>query len=116
MSEHNYAGLIFRNEREQHPEWFTMTEEAVNAAAKRATDAAQALHKLNDAAKPREPVRVEYNRLRKLLFDLQQHAKYMEINCNEWAGNVKLLEQRITDFLKQKKVLVVNRRQHRISE
>lgn len=64
----------------------------------------RAMEKLNPP-KP-EPVRVEYNRLRQRFFDLQQQAKGTEINCNEKAGVVHLLEQRINDLLRQKKTAI----------
>lgn len=77
-----------------------------------------ALRAARDKANPPkpEPVRVEYNRLRKQLFDLQQHAKNMEIYCNEQAGKVKLFEQRITDLLKQKKAVADNPLHERFCE
>ena len=50
-----------------------------------------------------EPVRVEYNRLRQSLYDLQQQAKNAEVFCNNKADGVKGLEQRINDILRKKK-------------
>jgi len=47
MSEHNVFPLFVRENLKNSPETFVMTDESVAAAAKRATDAAQALHKLN---------------------------------------------------------------------
>ena len=53
-----------------------------------------------------QPARAEYNQLRKELFAAQEWAKNAEIYCNDRAGTVKLLEQRITDLLKQKKAAI----------
>jgi hypothetical protein len=61
-----------------------------------------------DIAQPlkSQPARVEYNQLRKELFASQEFAKNAEIYANGCACTVKLLEQRITELLKQKKAAV----------
>jgi|SRR5579859_1195280 len=63
-----------------------------------------------DAANPPkpEPIRVEYNRLRKELYDLQQHAKNCEVRVNNEAANVKHWERNIEDLLKRKKKAVAD--------
>src|ERR1700752_5060890 len=50
-----------------------------------------------------EPARIEYNRLRQRLYDLQQAAKNAEVFCNNKADAVRGLEQRINVLLTKKK-------------
>lgn len=51
----------------------------------------------------KEDLHKEYNQLRQTLFNLKQDAKCFEIRTNDAAGNVRLVEQRISDALKLKK-------------
>jgi hypothetical protein len=50
-----------------------------------------------------EPARVELNKLRSQLFNLQQQVKNLEIKVNNEAGNVQHLEGRLAEVLKTKK-------------
>jgi hypothetical protein len=50
----------------------------------------------------------ELRRLRHDLFNLTERAKSTEVYCNNQAGNVRLLEQQITDAIKQKKTYAAN--------
>jgi hypothetical protein len=102
MSQGNYLGLSFAANLKAHPDWFDQSAEAVNAAANKGTAFAHAVRKLNETAKPIE-LHKEYNRLRQDLFNFQEWAKHSEIYCNDKAGEVKLLETRVTDLIKQKK-------------
>ena len=67
------------------------------------------LRAVRDAATPppgKLDLRKEYNQLRQRLFELRQNAKHYEIRTNDAAGNIRLIEQRIDDLLKQKKAAV----------
>jgi hypothetical protein len=55
-----------------------------------------------------EPMRVEYNRLRKQLYELQQASKSAEVYCNNKADAVKGIEHRINDLLKAKKQAIAD--------
>lgn len=114
MSEHSYAGLVFKQNLERNPGLMdhVFDHESVNKRTTATIQAAQDLDAKNAQLKV-EPVRVQYNTLRKQLFDLQEWAKHAEIYCNSKAGEVKQLERRITDIIKQKKAAVDNPRAER---
>jgi chromosome segregation ATPase len=105
MSEHNYAGLLFKANIEKHPEVFTINDETVADVEKRAKEQRAERDKLNPAMAGQhvETARQEYNRLAGQLFGLTQEAKSLEIRVNEAAGQILLLEKRIGDVLKSKK-------------
>jgi len=100
MSEKNYAGLAFKIALEKHPETFIVTDADITSIEQGQAARRKAMDIIN--SKP-EPARIEYNRLRKQLYDLQQEAKNTEIYANTAAGAVRLLETRINDLLKRKK-------------
>ena len=104
MSEHNLAGLVFADNLKRNPDIMghITNPEALNKQLAASAKERAALNAKNDAARPSEP-RKEYNQLRKELFTAQEWAKNAEIYCNDRAGTVKLLEQRITDLLIKKK-------------
>jgi len=106
MSEYSALNLIFKTERDKHPDWFTITDESIRQVEQRQKELRAVRHKAHVDSHPPVPLRPEYNRLRKELFDLQQHAKHTEIYSNEQAGRVEVIESRITDLLKQKKAAV----------
>ena len=90
--------LFVTENLKNRPQDFVIDIEKVEEAGKK-------MRAARDAANPPkpEPARAEYNRLRQQLFDAQRWAKDAEIYCNDQAGNVRLLEQRINDLLKKKK-------------
>jgi hypothetical protein len=98
MSEHNYAGLMFRANLEKNPDLmaFDGTAFEKQQAARRVAE-----QKANPI-KP-EPAQQELNKLRGQLFALQQNAKAYEQRVNNLAGNVRLLESQLTTALKSKK-------------
>ena len=103
MSEHNYAGLFFKTNLEQHPEVFTIDEEKLNKQIAATTAKAQALHAKNDAAKETAPdKRKELNRLLNDHFNLKQWVLGCEIRVNESAGQIRNLEQRINTQIAEK--------------
>jgi len=69
---------------------------------------AKKMREARDAANPpvSEPPKEELARLKNDLFNLTQHAKHTEVYANNCAGNVRLLEQRITDVINKKKLAV----------
>ncbi len=101
MSQHSYLPLAFKAEREKNPEAFTITDADITrneqAQAKRRAE----MEKINPP-KP-VPARQEYNRLRQELFSLKQSAQGCETRVNNIAGEVHLLEERITGLIKKKK-------------
>jgi hypothetical protein len=102
MSEFSSFPLFVKTNLETRPQDFIVTDAAITKI-----EQAQAVRRAaEDKAKPPEPLRVEYNRLRRELYDKQQYAKHTEIYCNEKAGSVKHFEQSINDWLKQKKAAV----------
>jgi len=104
MSEHNLAGLAFAENLKRNPDLMDhiTNPEALNKQLAATAKERAALNAQNAALKPSEP-RKEYNQLRKELFAAQEWSKHTEVYCNSTAGAVRLLEQRITDLLKQKK-------------
>jgi hypothetical protein len=105
MSEHNYAGLQFKHNLEKHPEVFIIDDNTI----KQVEETTKQIRAKQDAEAPapdKLDLRKEYNRLRQQLFDIQQNAKCYEIRTNEAAGQVHLIEQRITEALKNKKAAI----------
>jgi hypothetical protein len=102
MSQHNSFPLFVKHNLQIRPQDFIVTDATCAEVEQRAKE----MRVARDAANPPkvEPAGVELNRLRKELFDLQQWAKYAEIHCNNVAGTVKGLEQRLTEVLKHKKI------------
>ncbi len=102
MSQHNYAGLAFKDLLENHPEVLDLT--GLDAKINATTKASQALHAKNDAARtdPRQELRKEYNRLLNERFNLKQHAQGAENRVNESAGQIRNDEQRLTFLLNEK--------------
>lgn len=94
---HNLLALAFKTNLEQNPEVFTVPADI----GKQCAEAAKKTRELNPVTP--EPLKVEYNRLRSRLFDLQQNAKSLEIRVNELAGRVHLLDKRIAEALRLKK-------------
>jgi hypothetical protein len=102
MTQHNYFGMAASENLKTRPQDFIVDPEELNRMINETTKKAQALHKLNDTSKPVD-LRKEYNNLRKQLYDLQHATKNTEIFCNNVAGTVKQLEERITSLLRLKK-------------
>src|SRR5579872_5929358 len=105
MSEHNYAGLLFKHNLETQPEVFTINSEELDAKLKQGREARQKLDAVNHV--PEGPAK-ELARLRRELFCLTERAKSTETYCCNKAGEVKLLERRLTEAIKQKKVAVAD--------
>jgi hypothetical protein len=91
----NFLNLILKN---TPPEVRTFDEAAFNKKNKENRAA-------RDKANPPEPkpARVELNRLRSELFNLQQNATDCGIRVEQQTGNADLLETQITEALKTKK-------------
>ena len=79
------------------PKLITVDFAAIEANQKKVREA-------RDKANPPkpEPLQVEFNRLRRDLYNLESRAKNSEIHTNNLAGNVRLLEQRINEARKEK--------------
>lgn len=102
MSEHNYAALAFKHEREKNPALMDFSN--LDSQIAKVIKDRQALDAKNAEARSTLPeLRKEYNQLRQKLFDLKQDVRCYEQRCNDAAGTIRLLEQRINDGLKQKK-------------
>jgi DNA repair exonuclease SbcCD ATPase subunit len=102
MSEHNYFALTVKAQLEKDPSVLTVTDGDI----KRIEQNAAKLRAQRDAAAPppgKADLQKEYNQLRQQLFNLKQDAKCYEQRCNDAAGKVRILEQRITDLIKLKK-------------
>jgi SMC interacting uncharacterized protein involved in chromosome segregation len=69
--------------------------------ARRSAERTKEMAKLNPPVQ-NEPAQQELNRLRGQLFSLQERVKNTEIYANNKAGEVELLEQRLTEALKKK--------------
>ncbi|HKV79751.1 MAG TPA: hypothetical protein VJP02_16495 [Candidatus Sulfotelmatobacter sp.] len=69
---------------------------------------AKEMRAARDAANPprSEGPAEELRKLRRDFFNLESRAKNTEIYCNNKAGEVKLLEQRLTDAIKEKRKAV----------
>lgn len=80
------------------PKLMTVDLAQVNKAAKERREKDQ---KLNPPVKV--SAQIEYNRLKQRLFDLTRWAESAEVNRNNKAGTVELLEQNITSTFKEKK-------------
>jgi chromosome segregation ATPase len=95
---HNYAGMAFRANLEKNPDLMTFDVEKHEATQKKRREA-------EAKANPSKvtPLQVELNKLRGELFNLQQNAKGTEQRVNNEAGNIKLLEKRVTEAIKSKK-------------
>ena len=102
MSEHNFAGLAFKDLLEKHPEMFDLTG-VPEKIAKTIKDT-QALDAKNAAARtdPKKELRKEYNRLLNEHFNLKQQAQGAENRVNESAGQIRNDEQRLTILLNEK--------------
>jgi hypothetical protein len=110
MSEHNYAGLAFKDQLEQHPEVFDLTglTEKINATTK----AAHERHAANDLARDTKrginTPRAIYNKLRKELFDLQEQARGAGTRLNNAAADEREFQSRVEALLIRKKKAVVD--------
>ncbi|HKV79770.1 MAG TPA: hypothetical protein VJP02_16595 [Candidatus Sulfotelmatobacter sp.] len=76
-------------------------------------DELAAKHKKLVAAREAQPQRQEgpagqLQKLKRELFNLTERAKSTEVYANNIAGNCKLLESRIADAIKQKKIAVAS--------
>lgn len=81
-SEGSYLGMAFRDNLEKHPEVFVIPDDiAVTIEKKQAVRRAA-----EDAAKPKEPIKVELARLRNQLFLLEQGARGSETRVNNTSG------------------------------
>ena len=98
----NYNQMLGGVLLKQHPDWFDQSEEAVNAAANKATKAAQALHAKNDKSRKVDP-KNDYNRLRQQLLNLREWVKNSDIYLAEKSNCVKHFEERIASLLRLKK-------------
>jgi hypothetical protein len=98
----NYNELLGGVLLKQHPEWFDQSEEAVNAAANKATKAAIELRALNDKSRKVDP-RGDYNKLRHQLFTLRENVKNSDIYLADKSNSVKHFEERINSLLRMKK-------------
>ena len=105
MSEHNYAGMAFKANLEKNPDLMTVDVAKIDQSQKTRRD----WEAKNNPPKP-EPVKVEYNKLRKQLFDLQQCAKGSEVRVNDAVATVRHFEVIITNLLTQKKAATTDGR------
>jgi hypothetical protein len=106
MSEHNYAGMLFKHNIENHPDVFIINPEKLEKAIAQTIKTTQAIHAKNDEAKGHLPEqRKEYNRLLNDHFNLKQWVRSCEIRVNESAGQIHNLEQRLTSLLIEKKAI-----------
>ena len=110
MSEHNYAGLAFKENLENHPEMYDLTGlDEKPKATQQQIAARDAANKLQRETKLgiNEP-RAIYNRLRKELFDLQEQARGAETRVNNEAVTVRMYQSQIEDLLKRKKKAIAD--------
>ena len=98
MSQENYFGLARRALLEKDPHLFDVDLAKVEQAQK---DRRELMAELNPPV-PQGTAK-ELQRLRRELFNLTERAKSTETYCNNKAGEVKLLEQQLTDAIRQKK-------------
>lgn len=103
MSEHNYMGLAFSENLKKNPDFFNLDN--VQKQIAETIKAQQAVDAKNAVARADSP-RTQYNKLAVQLSDLKQNCKCFEIRVNEAAGQVHLLESRITEELTEKKKCV----------
>jgi chromosome segregation ATPase len=101
MSEHNYFALTVKAQLEKDPSVLTVTDADIKRIEQ---NVAQLRAQRDKESKPgKADLQKEYNQLRQTLFNLKQDAKCYEQRCNDAAGKVRILEQRITDLIKLKK-------------
>jgi DNA repair exonuclease SbcCD ATPase subunit len=101
MSEHNYFALTVKAQLEKDPSVLTVTDGDIKRIEQ---NVAKLRAQRDKESKPgKADLQREYNQLRQTLFNLKQDAKCYEQRCNDAAGKVRILEQRITDLIKLKK-------------
>jgi hypothetical protein len=93
----NFLNLVLRA-TDTDPSIMTID---IAANEKKAAERRATMEKLNPPAKIAP--KVEYNRLVSQLYILRENAKACEVNVNNIAGEVRLLEERITALLQEKK-------------
>lgn len=88
------------------PKIMTVDLDRVNDVAKKMREARDKDNPAFAGVHPDKTPQAELQRLRRELFNLTERAKSTETYCNNKAGEVKLLEQQITDALGHKKEAV----------
>lgn len=96
----NYFPLHYKHNLEINPQDFVVTEKT---CAEVERQAAEQRAKQPAPVRTTTDLRVEYNSLRRKLFELQQNARSLETKTNELAGKVHNLEQRLSEVLTKKK-------------
>ena len=121
MSEHNYAGLLFKDNLRKNPDLFghigpdgelsesLQKQLAASAKERQARDA-----KNTEMRNTAQELRKEYNQLRQQLFDLKQWVHSSETRLNESAGQIRNIEQQFNSLLEQKKATESPKGQHNI--
>jgi uncharacterized membrane-anchored protein YjiN (DUF445 family) len=105
MSEHSSFPLFVTHNLKTRPQDFIIPDDI----GQRCSEVAKKARAADVAANPPTPeqakvqLKSELNMLRKQLFELQQTAKSTEQKVNNEAGNVHLLEGRITTTIKEQK-------------
>ena len=108
MSEHNYFGLAAKELIKNRPQDFIVTADTVKEVEAGAKKMREARAKANPPQAA--PARVEYNALRKQLYDLTENAKNCEIRVNNEAANVSHCLTLISGFLQAKKAAIADNR------
>jgi len=106
--ESNYFHLAAAELVKARPQDFVVNADTVKEVEAKCAATRKAALKAN----PPEavPARVEYNAVRKQLYDLTEHAKNCEIRLNNEAGNVSHFLTLISDLLKKKKAAITDNR------
>jgi hypothetical protein len=101
MSEHNYFALTVKAQLEKDPSVLTVTDGDIKRIEQ---NVAKLRAQRDKESKPgKADFQKEYNQLRQTLFNLKQDANCYEQRANDAAEKIRLLEQRITEFIKLKK-------------
>lgn len=100
----NYAGMAFAENLKRNPDLMghVTNPEKLNAQLAAGAKEQQALDEKNGALRA-EPVRVEFNRLRREKYNLEQAARSCEVFLNNIADNVREWQKRVDDLLARKK-------------
>jgi hypothetical protein len=93
MSEHNYAGLLFKTNLEQHPEVFIINDATIAEVEQKAKEM-RAERDVVNPPKPANPYE-EFRQLRGTLRQLEQNVNNTAIYATSIAGNVALIEKNI---------------------
>jgi hypothetical protein len=104
--EFNSFPLFYKENLRTRPQDFIVND----ATVAQVEQTAKKMRAERDAANPPqpEPARIEYNRLRQRLYDLQQRAKDAEVFCNNKADSVKGFEERINVVLLKKRQAIAD--------